>query len=140
MSKINLGRVVLGGIVAGIIIDVVEFVLNGVVLAPQWTSVMQSLNRPAVGMNQIIWFNIIGLASGLAAVWTYAAMRPRFGAGVMTAAYAGILIWFVGYALPDLGNMIVGIYPSNMTTMLVAVGLAEAIVATIAGAFLYKEA
>jgi hypothetical protein len=57
-----------------------------------------------------------------------------------TAAYAGILIWFVGYALPDLGNMIVGLYPSNVTTMLVGVGLVELIVATIAGAFLYQEA
>ena len=140
MSKINLGRVILGGIVAGIIIDAVEFVLNGIVLAPQWADLMQSFNRPAVGMNQIICFNIIGLLTGIAAVWTYAAIRPRFGAGVMTAAYAGLLIWLVGDALPDVSNMIAGLFPSNMTTMLVGVGLVELVAATIAGAFVYKEA
>jgi hypothetical protein len=33
MNRINLGRVVLGGIVAGIVISIFEGVLNGVVLA-----------------------------------------------------------------------------------------------------------
>ncbi len=139
MSKINIGRVILGGFVAGIVIDIFEAVLNGVVLQPQWAAVMQSLNRPAVGTNQIIWFNVIGLLSGFATVWTYAAIRPRFGAGIMTAVHAGLLIWFVGYALPDVGNMIAGFVPSNVGVMLIGVGLVELVAAAIAGAFFYRE-
>jgi hypothetical protein len=139
MSKINVGRVIVGGIVAGIVIDVFEAVLNGVVLAPQWASLMQSLNRPVVGMDQIIWFNVIGLLTGFATVWTYAAIRPRFGAGVMTAVHSGLLIWFVGDALPDAANMFAGLIPSNMSVMLMGVGLVELIVASIAGAFFYQE-
>src|SRR6266853_2210819 len=79
MGKIVLGRVVIGGIVAGVIIDIFEFVLNGWYLAGQWTSVMASLNRAPIGTNAIIAFNIVGLFTGVAAVWTYAAIRPRFG-------------------------------------------------------------
>lgn len=139
MSKINVGRVIVGGIVAGIIIDVFEVVLNGVVLAPQWASLMQSLNRPNVGMEQIIWFNVIGLLTGLATTWTYAAIRPRFGAGVMTAVHAGLLVWLVGDALPDAANMFAGLIPSNMSVMMIGVGLIELIVASIAGAFFYQE-
>ena len=139
MSKINVGRVIVGGIVAGIIIDVFEAVLNGVVLAPQWTSVMESLNRPAVGLHQVIWFNVIGLMTGFATAWTYAAIRPRFGAGVMTAVHAGLLVWFVGYALPDAANVVAGLIPSNMSVMLMGVGLVELVVASIAGAFFYQE-
>ena len=58
MGKINLGRVILGGIVAGIIIDIVEYVLNAIVLADRWTSIMSAHNLPAFGTNAIIIFNI----------------------------------------------------------------------------------
>lgn len=37
MGKINMGRVILGGLVAGIFIDAFEGVLNGVLLANQCT-------------------------------------------------------------------------------------------------------
>lgn len=139
MSKINVGRVIIGGIVAGIVIDVFEVVLNGFVLAPQWASLMESLNRPNVGLSQIIWFNVIGLMTGFATVWAYAAIRPRFGAGVMTAVHAGLLVWFVGNALPNAANMFAGLIPSNMSVMMIGVGLVELIAASIAGAWFYQE-
>jgi hypothetical protein len=34
MGKINLARVFLGGLLAGLIINIFEYVLNGVVFAP----------------------------------------------------------------------------------------------------------
>ncbi len=139
MSKINLGRVILGGIVAGIIIDIFEYVLNGVVLANQWNDLMTSLNRPMVGMNQIIAFNIFGLLLGIAAVWTYAAIRPRFGMGPKTAVYAALLTWVTAYVFADAMPAISGIFPMSMTLTLIGVGLVEIIVATVAGAWLYKE-
>ena len=139
MSKINVGRVILGGIVAGIVIDIFEYVLNGVVLASQWNDVMKALNLPMIGMNQILWFNIFGLVLGIAAVWTYAAIRPRFGAGAKTAVYAALLTWVTAYLLPDAFNMVSGIFPMQLTIIIACVGLVEIIVATIAGAWLYKE-
>jgi hypothetical protein len=45
MGKINLGRVILGGIVAGIVIDIFEGVLNGVVLEKQWADAMTALGK-----------------------------------------------------------------------------------------------
>jgi len=140
MANINLGRVVLGGIVAGVVVNVFEFILNGVVLAPQWPIIMDSINRPAFGTNSIIDFVVIGFALGLASVWTYAAIRPRFGAGVKTAVYAGLLIWVVGYVLADAMPTIMGVYPLGIAVIIVGVGLVEIIVATIAGAWVYKEA
>lgn len=140
MGSINLGRVILGGFVAGIIIDVFEFFLNGVLLADQWPGVMASINRPAIGMHEVILFNIIGLIEGVVAVWTYAAIRPRFGAGVKTAIYAGGLTWVTAYALATTTPVIMGVFPLRMACVMVAVGLVEIVVATIAGAWLYKEA
>jgi hypothetical protein len=139
MGKVDWGRVILGGIVAGIIIDIVEFVLNGIVLAGQWSAVIADRRLPMMGTTEIVWFNIVGLATGIAAVWTYAAIRPRFGSGPKTAVCAGLLIWFVGYLLADAFPAIVGMLPSGMVAIMVAVGLVEIIVATLAGAYIYRE-
>lgn len=139
MSKIDTGRVLVGGIVAGIIIDVFESVLNGVVLTAHWNSVAASHNLAAVSTNEIVVFNILGLVSGIAAVWAYAAMRPRFGAGPTTATYAALLVWVVGYLLPDVSNAVIGLVPMSLTLTILVVGLVEVIVATVVGAYLYKE-
>lgn len=139
MGKINLGRVIMGGIVAGVIIDVVEYVLNGVVLADRWNAVATAHNLPQFTTNAIILFNIIGLVTGIAAVWTYAAIRSRFGEGPGTAVTAALLIWVVGYFLPDAGNAVMGIFPASLTVLIAAVGLVEIVIATLAGAFIYRE-
>lgn len=139
MSKIDSGRVIAGGIVAGIICDIFEYVLNGIVLRAQWNAISTSHNLPIIGMNEILVFNILGLAGGIAAVWAYAAMRPRFGAGPKTAVYAALLIWVVGYLIPDVFQTVSGLVPLNMMLTMLVVGLVEIIVATVAGAYIYKE-
>ena len=140
MGKINLGRVILGGLAAGIIINAFEFVLNGVVLVDQWPELMKAINRPVLGMNEVVYFNLFGFLQGLVAVWTYAAIRPRFGAGPMTAIMAALLTWTTSYILVDATPTIMGVFPMSMTLLLVGVGLIEILLATLAGAYLYKEA
>jgi hypothetical protein len=139
MSKINLGRVIMGGLLAGLIINIFEYVLNGVVLHDQWETVVSTHNLPAMGMNEIIWFNVLGFALGIAAVWTYAAIRPRFGAGVKTAVFAALLTWVTAYLFCNAMPTITGLFSLQLMLTLVGVGLIEIIVATIAGAWLYKE-
>lgn len=140
MSKINVGRVVLGGIVAGIIINLFEFALNGWFYAAQWPQVMASIHRPPLDIHAVINFNIIGFALGIATLWTYAAIRPRFGSGPRTAFIAALLIWVVGYALATAPPLIMGVYPLSMGLTLVFVGLLEIVVAALAGAWFYTEA
>ena len=140
MGNINVGRVILGGFVAGIVINVFEFVLNGVIFADQWPGVMAAINRPALAMHDVIIFNVLGFIEGIAAVWTYAAIRQRFGVGVRTAIYAGALTWITAYVLATATPVIMGVFPHGMAFVLVAVGLVEIVAATIAGAWLYKEA
>jgi hypothetical protein len=140
MGSINLGRVILGGFVAGVIINVFEFVLNGILLADQWPGVMAAINRPPLGTHDIVVFNIMGLLLGFAAVWTYAAIRPRFGAGVMTGVYAGLLTWVTAYLLATVTPVVMGVFSLHMASVMVIAGLVEIVVATVVGAWLYKEA
>ncbi|MFQ5931728.1 MAG: hypothetical protein ACE5MM_04935 [Nitrospiraceae bacterium] len=140
MGKINWSRVLLGGIVAGIIIDVGEFVLHGVVLGPEWREVMEALGRPMqVTAGNIIFYVLLGLAYGILAVWVYAAIRPRFGAGPTTALYAGFAVWLLGYLLPTLIWAPMGLFPGRLLRIALLAGLVEILVATLAGAWLYKE-
>jgi hypothetical protein len=139
MGRIDLSRVILGGVVAGIIINVFEFVLNGIVLADRWTNLMTSINRPPLGTVHVIAFNLLGFARGIAAVWTYAAIRPRFGAGPKTAVSAALLTWITAYVLGNATLTITSIFSMSMTLTLAIVALVQIIVATVAGAYFYKE-
>ena len=140
MGSINLGRVLLGGFVAGVIINVFEYLLNGVLLADQWPGVMAAINRPPLSMHDIVIFNIMGFIQGVVAVWTYAAIRPRFGAGVKTAVYAAGLTWVTAYLLATGTPGVMGVFTHSLAAVLLAGGLVEIVVATIVGAWLYKEA
>jgi hypothetical protein len=140
MGKINLVRVVLGGLVAGFVINVFEFVLNGYFLANDWRDLMDSLHLPQLGMDELFWFVGLGFMLGLVAVWTYAAIRPRFGAGPKAAVYAALLVWVTAYVLGNAFPMVEGTITPAIAHTLMLVGLVEIIVATLAGAFVYKEA
>ncbi len=141
MGRINTGRLILGGIVAGILVNISETVLNTVVLKRPWEDAMRALGKPmtmnsSVMMVWILW----GFAYGILCVWLYAAMRPRFGPGAGTAAKAGSVAWMFAGLLPSVGMANMGIVP---TSLLVTSGiwtLVESIVVTIVGAWLYREA
>lgn len=139
MSRINLGRVLLGGLVAGLIINFSEFILNGVVLGEEMNAAMAALNKPPVDQRMIMWFVLFCFGLGFMLVWTYAAIRPRFGAGVKTAICASTLVWGLAYLYPNLFMIIIDIFPRNIVVIGTVWGLVEIIIAGIAGAWVYKE-
>jgi hypothetical protein len=141
MGKINTGRVILGGLVAGIILDILGFLVDGIWLAPQWADGMKALGHAEFGSSQLVWINLLGLATGIAAIWLYAGIRPRFGAGVKTAVLAGVAVWVLGWLLPNLDFMwFSGLFAHPLTAMTTGAGLVEVLLGVVAGAYLYKEA
>lgn len=140
MGKINIARVLLGGIAAGIVGNVVGYLVDGLMLAPQWAAAMKTLGRPEFSGNQFVAFNLIGLLYGILVVGLYALMRPHFGAGPKTAVYAGLGAWAMGTLLPNASLMAVaGLFPLNLTVMTTAAAIVESVAAALAGAALYKE-
>jgi hypothetical protein len=140
MGKINMGRVIIAGIVAGLVADVLGYLVDGVLLAPQWAEGMKALGQANFSSNQWIWFNLLGLVNGIALIWIYAAIRPRFGAGAKTAVCAGLAVWVVGMLLPNLGFMWVGgLFSHRLTVMTTLGGVVEIVVGAIAGGALYQE-
>ena len=140
MGQINWTRVLLGGLLAGLIINIGEFVLNGMLLTEQWANAMQALNRPPdFTGTQIAAFNLLGFLTGIGGTWLYAAMRPRYGAGAKTALCAGAALWFLSYLLPSIGYAAIGLFPGRLIAYGTAWGLVELLVGIVAGAYLYKE-
>jgi hypothetical protein len=140
MNKINWQRVILGGLLAGVIIDVVEGVVNGVIFAGDWAAVMANLNRSGqLSVKQLAVLNIWGFVTGITTMWLYAAIRPRYGPGPKTAACAGAAMWFMNYALGSVFPVITHMFPLRLYVITSLIGLAEMLIAAVAGASLYKE-
>jgi hypothetical protein len=139
MIRINLGRVLIGGLLAGFIINLSEFILNGVLLRTQLDAAMAALNKPPIDNSMIVVFVLVGFGLGATLVWTYAAIRPRFGPGVKTAVCAALLVWGLAYLYPNLFMIVTGIFPRDMMVIATVWGLVEIIIAGIAGAWAYAE-
>lgn len=138
MRRINLGRVILGGLLAGVLINVSEFVLNDVVLRADMEAGMKALGKavPRSGGTIAVWI-ILGFAMGIGSVWLYAAIRPRYGAGAATAARAGVFMWLFASLVSTVVIVNMGLMPFNAVSVVWT--LAQSILATILGAWLYKE-
>ena len=142
MANMNVGRWIIGGVVAAVVLFVVDFVVNGLILAQQWDAAMTAFGLPTMteqGATTMLVFALCDLIVGLGAVWIYVGIRTRFGAGVTTAIYAGLAAWAVGYLAPMLSLMSVGVLPAALGWTGIVVGIIQVPAATVAGAYLYKE-
>ncbi len=141
MGKINMGRVVIGGMVAGIVGDLLDYPVDGVWLSTLWGKDMVLLGHPTFSSSMWIGFDLLGIVTGIVAVWLYAAIRPRFGAGVKTAVRAGVIVWILESLVPNASFMYVGgLFSKHLTLYTTLGGFVEIVVGTIVGAWLYREA
>jgi len=140
MGKINFGRVLLGGIVAGIILSVGEFVLNEKVLGAQMKAFFTAhLFKEPAGIFLPVAIGLT-IVLGIVIVLGYAAIRPRFGAGPKTAIIVALFAWFACYVYCGIINAILFGIPKNIMLIVLVWGLVEYIIAALVGAWLYKEA
>lgn len=139
MNRINYSGVLLGGLVAGVILNIGEFLLNGVVLAPQMEAAFKRYNVQPPGTNFMIIATVMTFVLGIALVLVYALIRPRLGAGPKTAIVASLIFWF---AIPVYTGLISGLLfdvPTNLVLIGMVWALIEYALGALAGAWLYKE-
>jgi hypothetical protein len=132
MQKINMGKVVLGGIAAGIVLNIIDYLVNGVWLAAQWAEAGKKLNTgvDAMGGSAIAAYVVGDFLFAILIVWLYAAIRSRFGAGKGTAVKAALFVWVLGAIIAG-QFVILGVYPGQ----LVATSSIGTLVGMIAGAY-----
>lgn len=135
----NYGRVVLGGLLAGLVLNIGEFVLNDFVLGTQMKDFMTKHNFAEPGTNFMIVAVGLTFVMGIVLVLGYACIRARLGPGVKTAIIAGLFAWFGVYFYCGIVNGVLFGIPTGTIMMVVGWGLVEYAIAAIAGAWLYKE-
>jgi len=136
MSRINSSRVLLCGLLAG----VVWIVLGSVVTAALGRDFAAlPNNRLGAATPVFVLFNaVIDLLEGISILWLYAAVRPRYGPGVKTATIAASAWWFI-VTLGDATWCSFGFFPARTVIPLMIGTLPALILATVAGAKFYRE-
>jgi hypothetical protein len=143
MGHINVGRMIAGAITAGVILFVIEGIINGAILGADWENWATALgplnHAPSFAGGMVIWA-LVSLLHGLVALAIYVGIRPRFGAGPRTAALAGLLLWVAGFLTHGLSQFALGDIPARLIVIGWIGGLVAALAATIGGAAVYREA
>jgi hypothetical protein len=140
MAKINWRRVVLGGFLWVVVFNVLWLSAWFLFLRTEWRSALAAPGRtfPPTLESLVIWL-LLTLVGGIIAIWLYAAIRPSYGAGPKTAAYAGFVIWMMSGLGPTLWLAHIVSLPPELVARTVVSGLVADVVATIAGAWPYTE-
>ena len=139
MGTINVGRVILGGLLAGLVVNIGETILNLAVVTEGMEAALHARNLPPVEGAAIGGFVILTFALGLVTIWLYAAIRPRFGPGPRTAAIAALVVWFFAYLHQGADLTLMGVIPAKVTMIGLMWGIVEIVIGAIAGAAVYKE-
>ncbi len=134
-GRVNWERVIVGGLAAGVVVNVFEYGGHRVFLDDAWTSAFRALGKTPTGWSTFIPGNFL---VGILMVWLYARLRPRYGGGPKTALRSGQAAWAVFWAIPMLALMPLDLFPNGLLAIVIALGFVDAALAVLLGAWLYK--
>ena len=86
----------------------------------------------------MVSYVVMDLVLGILLVWTYAAIRPRFGPGLKTAVYAAVLFWLLAGIFYS-GNLHMGMMSAGLWWSFAIVGLVNFLLSAWVGARMYSE-
>ena len=134
MAKINVVHLVGGGLLAGLIYNVIGGVVWEMILHDEFVRQLgRELPKRAIPAAMALGYLI-----GIMAVWLYASMRAHYGPGPKTAVIAAVVTWMLCFALPHYSFWAAGIFAGSFMALASAIALAELILATLVGAWIYK--
>ncbi|HEU4431876.1 MAG TPA: hypothetical protein VFR51_00680 [Pyrinomonadaceae bacterium] len=142
MARINWGRLILGGLIAAIILFFTDGFIHERLVRTDWHSVYAGLKaaEPEPHGASMAYFALYELGRGLIALLFYATMRTHFGAGPKTAVLAAIATW-IAFSVAGPAQFIpLGFFSDALWLKVGALHLVTTIIATIAGAAIYKDA
>jgi hypothetical protein len=137
VTRINGRSVIACGLLAGIVWTVLSAVVTMTVGMAFEAAVPG--NRLAAPSVPIVAFNLaLNLIGGIWVVWTYAAIRPRFGKGPRTAMIAGLSWWIVSSTVDATWGSFGFVSAAALIGPMIA-SLPALLAATMIGAWRYSE-
>ena len=142
INQIRIGRLLIAGLVAGLILNVGEAALHAGILGDATTAAYTALNRTIVP-NPLNLASLIGVTfvQGIVMTWLYAMIRPRLGSRFAAAACAGLAAWLFSslYSAVYLHSGLSGLFPLDIVWVPVAWELIEYPLAALAAAAIYGD-
>ncbi len=142
MTRLNWSRILLGTLIAAIIMFLSDGFLHEKLLSTDWQSVYANLGvaEPKHSATGVLYFAIFEVGRAFTAVCFYALMRSHFGPGPKTAVLAAIVGW-IAFSVTGPAQFIpLGFYSHALWSKVAAAQFVTSILATLAGAWVYKEA
>jgi len=142
MSRINWARLFIGSLIAAIIMFVTDGFIHETILKADWHAVYTALRatEPEGHGSNMVYFALFELGRGFTAMMFYVTMRAFFGAGPKTAVLAGIVGWIAFSLTGPVQFIPLGFFSNALWLKVAVIHLIVSIIATIAGAALYKDA
>lgn len=140
---INTSKVITGGLVAGVVANVIGYIGFGMFLGARMeaeaVAVAPALAGRSMTPGAIATQVILQFVIGLLIIWVYAAIRPRFGPGMKTAVYAALVVWLCGVVF-HLDWVLAGMMTIGTYATACVIALIQVIASAGAGAKIYGEA
>ena len=139
MAGINTGKVLIGGLAAGVVANAFDYVTNTYLMTDEMSEMTRRLNLDsAVATSSMVTWIVIDFIWGVLLVFAYAAMRPRFEAGPKTAMISGATLW-LGATVMFVGLTSMGIFTQGALMKGSLFTLISSLAASLVGARIYKE-
>jgi len=139
---INTSKVLAGGLAAGVVLNVIDFVTFTYVVADRMKAETEAfkpgLSAAMMQGSAIAAYVITDFVFGILLVWTYAAIRPRLGPGPKTAATVAVLFWIFGSFI-NANMLLMGMTSMGTWWTIAIIGLVNFLLATWVGAKVYTE-
>lgn len=139
---INTSKVLTGGIAAGVVMNIIDFVVNkfflGARMAAEADAFKPGMSQAMNSGSVMVSYIVMDLVLGILLVWTYAAVRPRFGPGPRTAVYVAVLFWILAGIFLS-GYLHMGMMSTGLWASFAFFGLVNFLLSAWIGAKLYAE-
>jgi hypothetical protein len=131
----NRGRVIAGGLVAGLVLNIGEAILHGVLLGDRTAAALTTLGKDstgsALGLTMLV---LVTFAQGITGIWLHAATK-------LSPVILGLALWFLSaaYSATYFYAGFPGVLPDDVVWWPVAWEIVEYPLAMLAGAAVYSR-
>jgi hypothetical protein len=142
MKRINYGRVLLGGILAGVLLFMADGLIHSKLLHEHWMAAMKAAGRSVEAEEHgadMAYFAAFELLRGVALAWVYSVFRTHYGPGPGTAVCAALALWAVMFPISFLQEVPLGFYSTTLLGLWSVYELIPSVLAGLVAGALYKD-
>jgi hypothetical protein len=135
MTPVSWPRVLLSGMIAGIVVNSSEYLLDSFVFVKQWEEAIKTLNKPYFSLTTIIAsLQILGFAAGIITLRRYAAKS-----GSKKLLPTALFGWVLTYVPLCVALIALKLIPIPLAAIVAASGLVELAGGASLGCWIYEE-